>query len=231
MYNRRYDPFHSTEKKLVMFLISVGSILLNGCQKQPMNMIPTATPSPEYIDHSLLTGEPCSPPCWNGLIPGQSSEEEVRSIVESLSFIDPESYRTMLSGWLGKQNATILSYDYKYPQGRPCCSFWIATDTLQFITIHPNYEITFGELVDILGPPDYVSPGVVERTDYGLVLTWLDLCLYASGPIDRKEFERFRETLLVDPNLVVDEFIMRTYTLINNRDRSVEHPWNGFISD
>ena len=104
-------------------------------------------------------------------------------------------------------------------------------DTLQFITIQPNFEITFSELVDILGPPNYVEEVPVDRVNHGLAVQWIDLQLIAGAPIERKDVESFRRTLLIDPDLIVDEFIIQTHRLTNNRDRFVEHPWSGFISD
>src|SRR5687767_4448210 len=45
----------------------------------------------EVVDRSLLTQQPCSPPCWNGIIPGRTTNSEAVSILESLDFIDKES--------------------------------------------------------------------------------------------------------------------------------------------
>jgi len=44
--------------------------------------------APPPVDTSLLTGEPCEPPCWQGLTPGVSTEEEVREFVRTSELVD-----------------------------------------------------------------------------------------------------------------------------------------------
>jgi hypothetical protein len=43
---------------------------------------------PPPLDKSLLTGEPCEPPCWQGLTPGVSTEEEVYEFVRTSQLVD-----------------------------------------------------------------------------------------------------------------------------------------------
>jgi hypothetical protein len=40
------------------------------------------------VDTSLLTGEPCEPPCWQGLTPGVSTEEEVNEFLRTSELVD-----------------------------------------------------------------------------------------------------------------------------------------------
>ncbi|HUW14593.1 MAG TPA: hypothetical protein VM537_33040, partial [Anaerolineae bacterium] len=42
---------------------------------------------PPPVDTSLLTGEPCEPPCWQGLTPGESTEEDVAEFMKATRFV------------------------------------------------------------------------------------------------------------------------------------------------
>ncbi|NIO00126.1 MAG: hypothetical protein GTN93_33480, partial [Anaerolineae bacterium] len=40
------------------------------------------------VDTSLLSGDPCEPPCWQGLVPGVSTEEEVNEFIQTSELVD-----------------------------------------------------------------------------------------------------------------------------------------------
>ena len=50
-------------------------LTLVGCAESRTALGPATPP----IDRSLLGGGPCAPPCWQGLTPGESDEDDVRS--------------------------------------------------------------------------------------------------------------------------------------------------------
>src|SRR3990172_586921 len=68
------------------------SILLSACTASACGMSYPDIVSgelEELVDKSLLTGEPCAPPCWYGITPGTTSETEALDIVNGLEFINP----------------------------------------------------------------------------------------------------------------------------------------------
>lgn len=46
---------------------------------------PISTPIPTVIEPGLAYGTPCKPPCWRGLIPGQSTRQDVAQAIEQAS--------------------------------------------------------------------------------------------------------------------------------------------------
>ena len=54
-------------------LLVLGGIMAGACGGPPV-----------YVDRGLAQGIPCQPPCWEGLVPGISTEEEVRQTLERL---------------------------------------------------------------------------------------------------------------------------------------------------
>ncbi len=61
------------------FLI-LGICILAACQPLPS---------------AVLQDESCSPPCWNGIIPGKTSLQEVSAKLKSVSAVDAKSIKTM----------------------------------------------------------------------------------------------------------------------------------------
>jgi hypothetical protein len=44
----------------------------------------TPVPIPTIIEPGLAYGEPCRPPCWRGMIPGQTTRQEGEHVIEQL---------------------------------------------------------------------------------------------------------------------------------------------------
>lgn len=77
----------------VIFLAWLCLILGGGGCKSVTTATPTVQftplptlpiPLPTIMDPGLLYGEPCDPPCWEGIIPGVSSEGNVIQVLEQL---------------------------------------------------------------------------------------------------------------------------------------------------
>ena len=72
-------------------VLVVASLALASCGILAGNEIrqrDTPSVSQELVDRSLITGEPCGPPCWQGIIPGETTEEETMTILHELPFVD-----------------------------------------------------------------------------------------------------------------------------------------------
>ncbi len=56
------------------------------------------TMDPALADRSLLTNEPCAPPCWYGLVPDVSTKDEVINKLQTLPFIAARTIHFTLEG-------------------------------------------------------------------------------------------------------------------------------------
>ncbi len=108
------------------------------------------------VDASLLTGEPCEPPCWQGLTPGMSTEDEVEQFLTTSGLVDRTSiFRSGVSRggkivgvskqWLSTANVQ---------GGHARNSFDVEDGVLQDITIYMDAQVTLEELFDRYGPPE-----------------------------------------------------------------------------
>jgi hypothetical protein len=115
---------------------------------------------PPALDTSLLTGEPCEPPCWQGLTPGQSTLQEVNEFMRTSGFVNPGSvHRSQLhrSGqWVG----VSIWWRSTVGGGSRSNKFIVEGGVLDSVTIYPDYVLTLQRLIDRYGPPENYVAGL-----------------------------------------------------------------------
>jgi len=105
----------------------------------------------------IITDDICAPPCWNGIIPGKTTEPELRSILDQLSIIDPES--VVVSDQEPLFNHT---YIVTLEKGRILVFINFLDNVVSLILFTPldiigdDLGITFGEAVEAFGEPEFV---------------------------------------------------------------------------
>jgi hypothetical protein len=137
-------------KFLGVFVLMVCA--LTAC-RQCSNDVIKSFPSPEdeaKIDRSLVTGDPCSPPCWQGIYPGSTRGEDVIVILRDLDFIDTDSFQhadesVFWDSAISDTNTWLGAVD-------------VADRIVSEIRIRQiEYDLTLGELISIYGNPDGVG--------------------------------------------------------------------------
>jgi hypothetical protein len=167
-----------------LYAVAMLVWLLTGCQLFTPTLSPTliSTPTLEtsLMDQSVLTNKPCSAPCWYGLELGKSTKAEALAILPTLSFLDPNTIEEdVYDGYAywgpdtnAKLQATLISAECRTHQGQ-CVRLIIVDNTLMGIWLFPNYNLALGDVVDHLGPPEFVRAFLSQNgTTCTLVLTW-----------------------------------------------------------
>ena len=115
------------------------------------------------IDMSLLTGDPCEPPCWQGLTPGSSTEDDVNKFLETSRFVDlhcifRSDVTTASAGVVG------VGIQWRSTAGRSrgvdSNQFVIEGGVLRYIFVYPDYDITLDSLLEKYGPPEKVNVAI-----------------------------------------------------------------------
>lgn len=92
-------------------------------------------------DASLLTGQPCGPPCWQGIVPGQSTLAEALDIVNALD------------GIVVMQQAEA-AFQFGNLDSPPCCQISAdETQTVSAIILQFAPEMTVGQALEQHGEP------------------------------------------------------------------------------
>jgi len=157
--------------------------------------LPTVIPN--FNEIIFLTDIPCSAPCWNGLIIGLSTEDEVLAKISSMNFVDAIQ---VVPKSLPDQNPE------KWVQGKeiiascinrrdPCLRMGIANNKLRDIEIELDYGLVLDKVVNQFGNPSYIGYHSVgtDLIDCQIELIWPNeqLLLYSR--------------IFSDPNEVNDE--------------------------
>jgi hypothetical protein len=109
---------------------------------------------PPPLDRSLLTGEPCEPPCWQGLTPGESTLEEVDEFIRTSGFVNTRTmYRVRMTRG-GEVVEVDISWDSAAGGFGPHNSFRVQGGVLKDITIRPDYALTLEQIFERYGPPE-----------------------------------------------------------------------------
>lgn len=164
------------------FVLLVSTPMLTSCLNfsLPHHITPTPSLEPTLTDRSLLTGVPCDAPCWYRLELGISDEDAILTTLQTLSFVDPTTIREYAVGYwdpIQEHNvpAKLIVAGCKEPKNQQCVGLTIANGNLKIVGLFPNYTLTLGEVVNRLGPPDYIvadSTLPVHNPSCSISLTW-----------------------------------------------------------
>lgn len=101
-------------------------------------------------DRSLVDDENCGAPCWQDLIPGESSWLDAREVIETGSYTDIERSESE------EDNAEAVSFGAT--EGQPCCYIYTATgETVDRIWLLMAPDIKLVEVIDKYGEPEYIQ--------------------------------------------------------------------------
>jgi hypothetical protein len=124
------------------------------------------------VDTSLLTGEPCKPPCWQGLVPGLSTEEEVDEFVRTSELVDQTTlFRRDITRHTGEVvGVAVHWWSRADTAGVPRQfgnSLRIKGGVVQYMMIWLDCEVTLEELLSRYGEPhkwstSWVAPDIPD---------------------------------------------------------------------
>ncbi len=148
---------------VVAFFLLVSLYVIS--QNIPLTTYPVPTPTSvpvEFQDRSFLTGEPCHAPCWYGLVPGISRQDEALALLGSLHFIKTTSFTETSIGSYNNSTSrqeswTRFSADCIYPEATTCVSLDFYQNRLRRVWLILNYSLSAGEVVSSLGAPDWIE--------------------------------------------------------------------------
>jgi hypothetical protein len=150
---------------------------MTGCDYQTI-VGPDVELPPDQRDTYFLENEPTIPPSWHGLTIDVSTKDEVLATVKELNYVDPDLIGTPSGGYMGQAGESINVNCKSIPRER-CLEFQIVDNRLMQVKIYPHFRMTFSEVADYLGPPDYLG---VDPNIEGCSLTmfWSELQIMVS---------------------------------------------------
>jgi hypothetical protein len=113
---------------------------------------------PPSADWSLVTGEPCEPPCWQGLTPGQSTGDDVEDFLET-SHLVGQVVDQSEHGYVYWQSVVGDARRNPVSTYRTNCLHVGEDDLLEHVRIYLDYDLTLEQLLQRYGTPDRMGAG------------------------------------------------------------------------
>jgi hypothetical protein len=126
---------------------TIGEIVSTGTPRPivPGKVVPDNTPLPTVVEPGLAYGEPCTPPCWRDMIPGQTSSQEAVQAIERLE----------AGGWATFIHKSTDGYIIQpLPVFEGSVFVIIEDDTVQEISGRTLFYYPVGTLVEQFGSPE-----------------------------------------------------------------------------
>lgn len=125
-------------------------------------LVAACSPPPELRndaflqDTSLIDGEPCGPPCWRDIVPGETDWNEARTILEddtTLSDVRVED----------DDETEEIAATFQQEGGVPCCLVYSETgETADQMLLQLAPDMTLEEVFEVLGEPTYFTGAEVS---------------------------------------------------------------------
>jgi hypothetical protein len=110
----------------------------------------------------ILTSTQCSPPCWSGITPGQSTTSHVYAVLDNIRDVDKD---TILGEYNHSEELIKVFWFFQRPAEDQMGSVNIENDRVTAINISTVNSLTLGELFGNVGEPDQYWMGVGQRED------------------------------------------------------------------
>jgi hypothetical protein len=167
-------------------------------------------------DTSIVTDEPCAAPCWRGITPGETKWNDALAILEADETLTDLQVRSNAdTGQIGAA--------WSVTNGDRCCQMFTQdSETVDLIVLSTTPDLTFGQLIEKYGEPEYIIGQSLASTQALASLYYLDvpmmIYLYAEG-----------ESGTINDSSPVVGFAYTTPELMKLVvDTSNLYDWNGF---
>jgi hypothetical protein len=128
----------------------------------------TALPFTAELQTNWLAGKPCAPPCWEGVIPGQTSLDEAINILNqhpqmgNIAIYDVPKYRGGVVGWEWSGHPPSGYGLLHYQRLEDSTAALINSISVQF----PDH-FSLAPIIAAYGEPSYIAPHASLRPPFG----------------------------------------------------------------
>ena len=111
---------------------------------------------------SVLEKSSCNLPCWNGVVAGQTTKDDLLQILEKLPDINPETIRTTNQAWNMFDDQVYFSFHQGWTfSQRPKLrgEAYIINNRVSELTLCGEINTTMGTVVEAVGEPEHIISG------------------------------------------------------------------------
>lgn len=101
-------------------------------------------------DTSFIDSDPCGPPCWRNIIPGETDWQDALTIIEDDPTLSDPDVRT-------SDDSTVEGALWGQDGGDDCCQMYTEDGAVvDVLILQTTPDSTLGEVIDEYGDPTYV---------------------------------------------------------------------------
>ena len=186
----------------------------------------------------VLTSTECSPPCWYGIMPGQTNSSQAFTILERAEGVIKES---IMSEYDSSDNLTYIYWYFQRPIEDGMGFIYFDKDRVTAISILTQYSLRLDDLFEKLGQPEqyWTEIGYGENREYLEVILLnptkgylADVLIDIENNANQVEIKGTTHVLLVTyfaPEMFQE--LLKTRILINksvNTRTGTFQKWSGF---
>jgi len=189
-------------------------------------MVAACAPEPELRNDNYLDDDSfleidgdCTTPCWRGIIPGETSWQDARTIIEDDDDLD--DFQTQSDDETDRVGAAWAQAD-----GDLCCQMFSSEDgeTVDFLILQTAPDEELGDVLEVHGEPDYLIGETLadDQGIFSLFYTEIPMLIYAFVAGESGELSETSEVI---------GFSYMTADLMQELiDTSELHAWEGYAS-
>ncbi len=167
-------------------------------------------------DDSLVSNEPCAPPCWRGITPGETEWSEALSILEDETSL-------VLDPVQEDQESNAIGVQWKQTEGDMCCQMISENgETVSLLFLQTAPDVTIGELFEAQGEPDYAVGNAVTEDQAVVLMVYPDKQMVVLGFVPGAEGNLSEDSEVIGIWYITPEN-MELFTQTNNL-----HSWEGY---
>lgn len=121
-------------------------------------------------DTSLLSGEPCSAPCWNGIVPGETSYRDAKILIEDDGrFSNVEEMES-------EEGSPARGFRFSPSESQACCQIVAREgEVVDSMLLQLAPRMTLGPALDQYGEPKYLLGAESSGDQASVALIWPDV--------------------------------------------------------
>jgi hypothetical protein len=128
----------------MIILVCVVALMFTACAPTP------ELRNDDFLhDTSYIDSDPCGPPCWRGITPGETNWNDALTIVEDDPTLDNLETRS-------SDESDIVGAIWSEEGGEGCCQMYTEDGrTVDILILQTAPEATLGQAIEALGEPEY----------------------------------------------------------------------------
>jgi hypothetical protein len=113
------------------------------------------------MDQSLMTGLPCSPPCWYGIVPGETHSQDALDALRAVPFVKEKTIEFQEWPWAEEMEIQLEVIDWESRGVTRLAGgqLYVQEDVVTKVDLILPVALRLGKIIEAQGPPELAGVG------------------------------------------------------------------------